>query len=239
LLSCKPVARPHGPCGSQPGAADAKWLQLPAYCYLPVMWRDQGAISGIHSSGITHPAAGEPMPSTASLDTPFAAPHEAIAVCWIALVSHRKDLIRFAQRRLHDPMLAEDVVHDVFEAVLSGKAAFAGRSALRSWLTGILKNKIVDLVRQRTGVDSLEEQTDEDGAMAIACPQPGPHEVAEQRQLLARTLERIDNLPAALRDVMQLRVLQDETTETVCRQLAISPDNLFVRLHRARAQLAH
>jgi RNA polymerase sigma-70 factor (ECF subfamily) len=179
------------------------------------------------------------MPSAASLEAPFTAPRTAHPVCWGALVSHRKDLVRYAQRRLHDPMLAEDVVHDVFEAVLSGKASFAGRSALRSWLTGILKNKIVDLVRQRAGIDSLEEQNDEDGALTIACPQPGPHEVAEQRQLLARTLAHIDGLPPALRDAMQLRVLQDESTETVCRQLAISPDNLFVRLHRARTQLAH
>lgn len=183
------------------------------------------------------------MPSAASLDAPFTightASHTALPVCWNALVSHRKDLVRFAQRRLHDPMLAEDVVHDVFEAVLSGKAAFAGRSALRSWLTGILKNKIVDLVRQRAGIDSLEDLNDQDGALTIASAQPGPHELAEHRQLLARTLERIDGLPTALRDVMQLRVLQEEPTDTVCRQLAISPDNLFVRLHRARAQLAH
>ncbi|MBE0587605.1 MAG: hypothetical protein IH617_06120, partial [Hydrogenophaga sp.] len=38
------------------------------------------------------------------------------AVCWTEMVSHRSYLIRFAQRKLHDPMLAEDLVHDVFEA---------------------------------------------------------------------------------------------------------------------------
>ena len=79
-------------------------------------------------------------------------------------------------------MLAEDAVQDVFEAVLSGKAAFAGRAALRCWLTAILKRKIVDLVRQRAAIDSLEEQNDADGMLAIECPQPGPHQVAEQRE---------------------------------------------------------
>ena len=54
-----------------------------------------------------------------------------------------------ASRRLHDPALAEDAVHDVFEAVLSGHAPFEGRAALRSWLTAILKNKLVDVIRQR------------------------------------------------------------------------------------------
>ncbi len=160
-----------------------------------------------------------------------------VPVAWRDMVSHRGALVRFAKARLHDPMLAEDVVHDVFEAVLSGRAAFAGRAALRSWLTAILKHKIVDLVRQRAGTDSLD-MDDEDGpALAITCPNARPDELAEQRQLLARTLERIDALPPGLRDVVRLRVLEEESTESVCAQLAISEDNLFVRLHRARRQL--
>ncbi len=93
-----------------------------------------------------------------------------VTVPWRDMVSHRGDLVRFARRKLHDPMLAEDVVHDVFEAVLSGRAAFAGRCALRSWLTAILKHKIVDLVRQRANTDSLDIDADDEGALAIPCP---------------------------------------------------------------------
>jgi len=158
-------------------------------------------------------------------------------VSWHEMVSHRSYLVRFAQRKLHDPMLAEDVVHDVFEAVISGRAAFAGRAALRSWLTAILKHKIVDLVRSRVGLDSLDEQALDDATLAMECPQPQPDEVAEQREQLRHTLARIANLPSGLRDVMQLRVLQDQPTDAVCEALAISEDNLFVRLHRARKQL--
>jgi RNA polymerase sigma-70 factor, ECF subfamily len=175
--------------------------------------------------------------ATASFSPAFG-PSLGATVPWREMLSHRGDLVRFARRRLHDPALAEDVVHDVFEAVLSGRAAFAGRCALRSWLTAILKNKIVDLVRQRAGTDSLEINAEDDGAPAQICPNPRPDEVAEQRELLARTLQRIDALPSGLRDVMQLRVLQDEPTEHVCAALAISQENLFVRLHRARRQLS-
>ena len=154
------------------------------------------------------------------------------------MLTHRSYLVRFAQRKLHDPMLAEDVVHDVFEAVISGRASFAGRSALRSWLTAILKHKIVDLVRQRAHYDSLDCSDDEDSAAHdIECTQPRPDEVAEQRQALNQVMARINALPASLRDVMQLRVLQDRETEDVCSSLQISEDNLFVRLHRARKQL--
>ena len=161
---------------------------------------------------------------------PPVSPHE--------LAAHRSYLIRFAQRRLRDPALAEDAVHDVLEAVLSGRAAFAGRSALRTWLTGILKHKIVDLVRRDAGTESLDEACADDGPAAPACAAPRPDEVAEQRQLLAQALARIAALPAALGDVVRLRVLDELPTAEVCKRLAISQENLFVRLHRARRQLA-
>ena len=58
--------------------------------------------------------------------------------------------------------------------------------------------------------------------------------MAEQCQRLAFVLHRINALPVSMRSVIELRVLQDRSTEDVCRALAISADDLFVRLHRAR-----
>ncbi len=169
--------------------------------------------------------------------TPARTPAFAPTVSWSEMVSHRSYLVRFAQRRLRDPLLAEDAVHDVFEAVLTGRATFAGRAALRSWLTAVLKNTIVDSVRRHAGVESLDDETEGQGALALECPQPQPDEVAEQRQLLARALARIEALPPGLRDAMRLRVLEEQSTEDVCRELGISEDNLFVRMHRARKHL--
>lgn len=171
-----------------------------------------------------------------------AGPTAAVSgVCWAEMVAHRSYLVRFAQRKLRDPLLAEDAVHDVFEAVLSGRAVFAGRSALRSWLTAVLKHKIVDSVRRNAGTDSLDELGDPDGegcrALALECPQPRPDQIAEQHQLLMLALQRIEALPPGLRDAMRLRVLEEQSTEAVCRELGISEENLFVRIHRARKQL--
>jgi RNA polymerase sigma-70 factor, ECF subfamily len=165
----------------------------------------------------------------------------SVDVSWHQLMEHRDYLVRFARRKLHDPALAEDAVQDVFEAVLSGRATFAGRSALRSWLTAILKNKIIDTIRQRARFDSFDSgEGDEDNspeAQAAACDSAGPEEIAIHRELLAHTLGRIAKLPKGLRDVMQFRVLQDESSVKVCRRLGISEASLFVRLHRARKQL--
>ncbi|MBS1177692.1 MAG: sigma-70 family polymerase sigma factor [Proteobacteria bacterium] len=171
------------------------------------------------------------MPATAALASP------GPALNWAELLSHRAYLLRFAQRKLQDPALAEDVVHDVFEAVLRGRAAFAGASALRTWLTGVLKHKIVDLVRQRRAMLSLDDAAEDAETLALECPQPRPDELAEQRERLHQTLQRIDALPSGLRDVVRLRVLHDQPTEAVCQALQITEENLFVRLHRARKQL--
>jgi len=169
------------------------------------------------------------------LATPASQP-QSITLGWNDLAEHRAFLVHYARRRLQDPVLAEDLVHDVFEAVISGRATFGGRSAPRSWLVAILRHKIVDLVRERSGHDSLDT-CDGDEESTLTCPQPRPDEVAEQRELLARTLARISTLPAGLRDAMQLRVLRDHTSDAVCRLLGISEQNLFVRMHRARAAL--
>jgi len=188
-----------------------------------------GARCGDHSGGIaSHRSAAM---------TAFVAPAPALASI-ADVVAHRAYLVRFATRRLRDPVLAEDAVHDVFEAVLSGRAIFAGRAALRSWLTGVLKHKIVDALRRSPPHESLDDGGDEDGpAHDVASPAPGPEEVAEQRERLGRALAGIEALPAGLREALWLRAIEERSAASVCHELGISEENLFVRVHRARKRL--
>ncbi|WP_296508178.1 sigma-70 family RNA polymerase sigma factor [Rhodoferax sp.] len=167
-----------------------------------------------------------------------------VSLGWADLVPHREYLVRYARRQLRDATQAEDVVHDVFEAVMSGHARFAGRSALRSWLTAVLKNKVVDLIRTSARCDTtLDVDTEGDGdtdgghGAHLECPRPRPDEVAEQRERLRHTLGRIATLPRTLQDIVQLRLLGDASSEEVCERLQISANCLFVGLHRARKQL--
>lgn len=176
------------------------------------------------------------MPATATAAN-FTANAVPPAVGWDELAPHRSFLVQFARRRLLDPALAEDLVHDVFEAVVTGRAHFGGHAALRSWLVAILKHKIVDQVRQRAGHDSLDSYDEDGPAAALACPQPRPDEVAEQRQRLRVTLARLAALPDTLRRALEMRALHDASSQDICRELAISEQNLFVRLHRARKAL--
>jgi RNA polymerase sigma-70 factor (ECF subfamily) len=176
------------------------------------------------------------FPLPAMLNAASSSPSLPIAIS--ELVSHRPYLVRFALRKLRDPALAEDAVHDVIEAVLSGRARFAGRAALRSWLTAILKHKIVDVLRrdmQHVSLDAGDD--DEQGSHDIACDRPGPEEIAARREELAHALAGIERLPATLRDAIVLRVVEERPTAAVCAELGISEENLFVRVHRARRQL--
>src|SRR5437773_12284301 len=75
--------------------------------------------------------------------------------------SHRGYLLRVALLQLRDNELAEDVVQDTLLAALQGAEGFSGRSSLKTWLTGILKHKLVDAIRKRgRGPDfsSLDEE---------------------------------------------------------------------------------
>jgi len=165
----------------------------------------------------------------------------ASTVAWSALSDQRDYLVRYARRRLSDVPLAEDLVHDVFETVAAGRARFDARSTLRTWLVAILKHKIVDFLRDHAcqcSLDALTEDSDAAFAHHLVSAQPGPAEQCEQRERLAQALAQIEALPASLRRPFELAVLSDQPTAQVCSALAISPANLWVRVHRARRLLA-
>jgi RNA polymerase sigma factor (sigma-70 family) len=99
----------------------------------------------------------------ASADRPFPDPER-----WVE--DHGDYLFGFALSRLRDVSKAEDLVQDTFWAALKGAAAFQGRSAEKSWLVGILKNKICDhyrkLSRETTFTD-MEFYSDEESERFI------------------------------------------------------------------------
>lgn len=168
----------------------------------------------------------------------------------IDFAAHRTAMLRFARRRIRDESLAEDAVQDALAAALSSRQAFEGRSALRTWLIGILNHKIQDVFRRESRYVRMSEPQDDAGeargedplhealaALEVADEHDPAVEVARRRMREALVRE-IEALPPTLREVFVMQALEGLPTDEVCRRLGISEANCWVRLHRARKRLS-
>ena len=108
-------------------------------------------------------------------------------------------LMRVARLQLRDTALAEDVVQDTLAAALTAQAGFTGKSSVKTWLTGILKHKIVDAIRRKqrepVAASALDEEADledfeglfkENGAWQTPPADWGDPEQALSRQAVLR-----------------------------------------------------
>jgi RNA polymerase sigma-70 factor, ECF subfamily len=167
------------------------------------------------------------------------------------LDTHRRYLLRVAQLQLRDSDLAEDVVQETLLAALKARDGFTGKSTVKTWLTGILKHKIVDAIRQRQRAPlvmaSFEEETDLDdfdplfkdsGAWAAPPAEWGDPESALSRQQFFDVMDFcLEKLPPNTARVFVMREVMDLTTEEICKELTITANNLWVILYRARMAL--
>ncbi len=167
---------------------------------------------------------------------------------------HGAYLYRYALAQVRDPQSAEDLVQETFLAALKSLGSFEGTSSFRTWLTGILKHKVLDLLRKKyreqpADTGQLPYETEElfrseGGAKDHWNPPNGPTELAvdpsdelERREFWTILNQCLDRLPERLRIAFSLREISDLDTGEICKDLDITPTNLWVMLHRARMQV--
>ena len=167
------------------------------------------------------------------------------------LVEQRTYLIRFAQLQLRNDAWAEDAVSETLLAALSKPQAFDNRSQLKTWLVGILKNKLVDMIRANTRTlsttdDSADHEGDELDKLAFQADghfvEPpnawgDPHKTLQQQQFFQVLDVCLERLPPALGRVCLMREWLELSSQEVCKELSFTPTNLYVQLHRARLRL--
>jgi len=159
---------------------------------------------------------------------------------------HGDSLFRFAVSRVQDPETAADLVQETFLAALRIRDTYAGRSSVRTWLVAILKHKIADRLREigreqrsregnRTG-DGTEGMFDSRGHWRIPPLDWGSDPIREyERREFWEVLERcLSKIPAHLVDAFLECELEGLSREAICRELNVTPENLSVRLFRAR-----
>lgn len=166
------------------------------------------------------------------------------------LTEHGDYLYRFALARLKDPHQAEDAVQETMLAAIKNNS-FDGESSAKTWLTGILKHKIIDLQRKQireqpvsdlidldTSESSMDDFFDKSGHW-LDKPQTldMPDNSLEQKQFLAVLDECLSKLPKKLKAIFMLRDVHELENENICKELDITATNAWVMLYRARMGL--
>ena len=170
------------------------------------------------------------------------------------LTGLRRDMLRFAELQLRDPAAAEDMAQEALAAAVSGQARFSGRTALKTWVFAILKNKIADHLRQRRRIvdaASLARETaDEADFDEHLFDRKGfwrpdehpddwgnPESTFAQHQFWAVFEICLTQLPENTARVFMMREFLGFDTAEICRELGIATSNCHVILHRARMGL--
>lgn len=180
-----------------------------------------------------------------------AAPNAAL---WdVAFIEElRLQMLKFATLQMNDAHLAEDAVQDALAAALKSASSFGGRSALKTWVFAILKNKIIDIIRQRRRmVEASSLLTDEDeGLLPAVFDRKGfwkpddrpldwgaPEAAAHDDQFWVVFEACLEGLPPQQAKVFMMREFVELGSDEICSELSLSTSNLHVILHRARLRL--
>src|SRR5690606_30747518 len=152
--------------------------------------------------------------------------------------SYREYLIRFALMRVSDYGTAEDLVQDAFLSGWNGRRHFRGDCSERTWLTGILRNKIIDHYR-KTGrrpsilaTDLENSFTGENEPRSWIGEQPDhrlnhrPGAEAERKEFMEELELAVARLPEKMGEAFRMREMLGYTTEEITRELKISKANL-------------
>lgn len=167
------------------------------------------------------------------------------------LVDHRDYLLRFARLQLRNEAWAEDAVSDTLLAALAKPQSFDNRSQLKTWLVGILKHKVIDALRHHSreisGLDSPDDdETDPleylgfkaDGHFSQPPAEWGnPEQNTNSRQFFEVLDACTNKLPATQGRLFLMREWLELSSEEICKELSLTPTNLYVQLHRARLRL--
>ena len=168
------------------------------------------------------------------------------------LAGFRHDLLRFARLQLRDDAAAEDAVQETLAAALAAAGKFAGKAQAKTWTFAILKNKIVDHIRQRVREPTLNVYDDEipDDAFDALFderrhwkPSERPASWGDPEQSLEdaqfwRVFDAcLERLPSNTARVFMMREFLGFETDEICKELALSASNCWVILHRARMAL--
>ena len=161
----------------------------------------------------------------------------------------RAQMLRFAELQLHHTVLAEDLVQEAFLSAFKNLANFKHQAAFKTWVFAILKNKIIDYLRQK-GRFVLESEVEDENATNHFFDETGhwkidyyPSELQGEEEtvysdefwLIFETC--LTCLPAKHAKIFMMREFLELSSEEICQETHLTSSNLHTTLYRARLQL--
>ena len=151
---------------------------------------------------------------------------------------------RYNQRlfRLVRPLLGEDdeaadVLQEAWVRAFEHLRQFAGRARFSTWVSKIALHEGWARARRRRRLQPAGSAVEESDDFAFTTAPPDPERAAGQRELAALLGTAVERLPVPQRMVFVLRAVEGMSTQETAELLELSPENVKVRLHRARAAL--
>jgi RNA polymerase sigma factor (sigma-70 family) len=145
------------------------------------------------------------------------------------LVENLQKFVAFARSKLRDPHLAEDVVQESLLKALAADRKPASDEDTIAWFYRILRRSIIDLYRR---TDARNRALESFQAEFSEAPDP-----ATEAEICRCFRALMADLPTQYRTLLERIDLGGETIPQVASALGERPNNVTVRLHRARKQL--
>ncbi len=158
-------------------------------------------------------------------------------------------LYRYALSRLRDSSSAEDCVQETLLAGIRNLSKLDGRQDIKFWLRVVMRNKIIDVFRNRErqpNIDLGEDEAILDSALykyaGIGSITPeawkfDPRKLTEHAEFRNILQVCVDTLKDPMREAFVLRMIEGLESKEVCKVMQIEPNHLWVLLHRARKEL--
>lgn len=140
-------------------------------------------------------------------------------------------IYRFMFWRTKDKMLAEDLTSNVFEKAWRSRTSFKGGSAT-AWLHRIAQNTLIDHWRKRQDI-TIEDPT----AMETVSESKAHGEVLDQEFLASDLRQAMAKLSTDMRQVVELRFIEDCSVRQTAQKLGLSESNVRVIQYRALQKL--
>ncbi|MEZ4239687.1 MAG: sigma-70 family RNA polymerase sigma factor [Myxococcota bacterium] len=137
---------------------------------------------------------------------------------------------------------ARDITQEAFVKAYRNLETFRLEASFYTWLYRIAMNLAIDFTRKRkrqarNGFDEGVAARDEDGEISEAHVDEMPSRQLERKQLFARIMEAMDELPEDQRQVILLRELEGLQYKEIAEVMGIPEGTVMSRLFYARKKL--